>query len=225
VGILQGGSSFVGNVGSGGSTPGNGTVTSSGTVSGNSFGNALIIGPSGIVSGNSVSGGMGSGANSIGPNSGGTVAGAIAINAQATFTGVLSPALTGGRASALGTVITTNTATGTGPSIVSSGNTANVFSGGQAQAANQFGSAGGLGSGASNVASGASGTSAVDPLALLSGTGTATGTFSNQGAGVFAVPPFVVGTSGNNFVGGSPLTANTQTAFSFGPQPQVFVFP
>jgi hypothetical protein len=212
LGFLSGGSSFIGSTNSGGSTSeGTGTSTMNAISSGMGFSMATIIAPAGGVSGSSTSGGAGTGTNTIGPTTDGvsTVAGTTSLDAQSDFVGVLSPGLTGGRAGVIGTLTVTSTGTGTGTSSVDSANSGNVFAGGQAIATNPFGTAGGLGSGAATAASTATGESADDLLAAISGTGTATGNFNNAGAAAFAVPPNVFGATGNSFVGGSPLTANT----------------
>jgi hypothetical protein len=212
LGILCGSSSFIGSTSSGGSTPtGMGTATMNGLSSGMGFSMAGIISPTGRVSGSSISGGLGTGTNTIGPTTmpgASTVGGTTTLNAQSNFAGVLSPGLTGGRADAIGSLTVTSLGTGTGPAALNSANSGNVFAGGQAVATNPFGSAGGLGSGAATAASTATGASAADLLAAISGTGTATGNFDNSGAAAFAVPPNVLGATGNIFVGGSPLTAN-----------------
>jgi hypothetical protein len=212
-GFLFGGSSFIGSTSSGGSTSeGSGSVTLNAISSGTGFSMAGISSPAGGVSGSSISGGTGTGTNTIGPTtmSGvSTVAGTTSLDAQSNFLGVLSPGLTGGRAGGIGSLTVTSAGTGTGPSSVYSANSGNVFAGGQAIAANLFGSAGGLSSGAATAASTATGASSDDLLAALSGTGTATGNFENAGAAAFAISPDVFGATGNSFVGGSPLTANT----------------
>jgi hypothetical protein len=223
LGSISGSSSFTSSTSSGGSTTaGMGTITMNANTSGMGFSMATIISPTGRVSGSSISGGAGTGTNTIGTTTmpgASTVAGTTAIDAQSNFVGVLSPGLTGGRAGAIGTLTVTSTGTGTGPSSVNSANSGNVFAGAQAVATNPFGSAGGLGSGAATAASTATGASAADLLAAISGTGTATGNFNNGGAAAFAVPPYVFGVTGNSFVGGSPLTANnflTSISLGFG---------
>jgi hypothetical protein len=160
-GFLLRGSSFIGCTSNGGSTSeASGTVTMNAI---SSFSMAGISSPAGGVSGSSISGGAGTGTNSIGPtNMPGvsTAAGTTSLDAQSNFLGVLSPGLTSERAGAIGSLTVTSTGTGTGPSSVDSANSGNVFAGGQAIAANPFGSAGGLGSGAAVAASTATGASA-----------------------------------------------------------------
>jgi hypothetical protein len=201
-----------------------------------------------------------------GPSS---VVGKIDFNTQSNFAGTVSPGLvqdfaplpssglmfapaqgfapvppsagfTGGGADSTGTVTVSSIGTGTGPSALNSVNSANIFSGGQVVATNVFGSAGGLGSGATSAASFATGTTAADPLAIVTGTGIATGNFNNAGAGAFtvpssAVPPTnVLGATGNNAVfnslgatpsygfvgGGVPPRNSLGVTTSYGSAPQ-----
>jgi hypothetical protein len=182
-----------------------------GSTSGTASGMSFAITPTGEASGSSISGGEGTSTSNIGPTTMpgvSSVGGTTTLNALSNFAGVLSPELTGGRADAIGTLTATSLGSGTGPAAVNSASNGNVFAGGQAVAANQFGRAGGLGSGVATAASTATGASVDDPLAAISGTGTATGNFNNAGAAAFATPPNVLGVSGNSFVGGGPLTVN-----------------
>jgi hypothetical protein len=113
----------------------------------------------------------------------------------------VSPGLTGGRAGATGIVTVESVGIGNGPSSVNSANTANIFSGSKVVAANQFGSAGGLGSGIATAASLATGLNAGDPLGVTMGTGTATGNFDNSGSAAFALPPG--GPTSNSVISGN----------------------
>jgi hypothetical protein len=147
----------------------------------------------------------------VAPLDASTVGGNTAINANGNFAATFGPGLTGGRGAGIGTLSASSTGTGTGPTFTSSLNNANVFAGGQAVAANQFGSAGGLGSGASTVAS-LGGTTANLMGGPTVGTGTATGNFNNAGVGAFIVPPNVLGATGSFTA--NPLTANSLGAIS-----------
>jgi hypothetical protein len=113
----------------------------------------------------------------------------------------MSPGLTSDRGAAIGSLAATSLSSGIGPAAVNSASSGSVFANGQAVATNQFGTAGGLGSGAATAASKATGASAADVLTAISGTGTATGNFNNAGAAAFASPPNVLGVNGNTFVG------------------------
>jgi hypothetical protein len=151
------------------------------------------------------------------------VGGNTAINANGSFAGTFGP-VTGGRGDGTGTLSATSTGTATGPTVTNSVNNANVFSGGLAIAENQFGSAGGLGYGASTVGSSGGTTANLMGGATL-GTGTGTGYFNNGGVAAFVVPPYLLGATGLNYLGATgstylgatgSITANPLTANSLG---------
>jgi hypothetical protein len=241
-GTIGGSSSFTANTNSGaGSSTGEGsTATIDGNLVGMSKGSATILGPESGATGNTKAGGTGTGLNQVfatddAVEGASTVKGSTVIDTKGNFAGLLSPAVTGGLGGGLGTLTVTSAGTGTGPASVSSANSGTIFGSGEAQAANQFGRAGGGGSGVGAGASFASGVSEVDPDAVLSGAGEATANFGNSGAGAFASPaaftagatPATIGSSSfvpnnaqpNFFTGGS-VSSNTNAppAFSTGGQ-------
>jgi hypothetical protein len=215
IGMIGGSSSFTANTFSKGSSPSGSGSTSSidGNLMGMSKGMATISGPNVSASGKSEAGGTGTAKNAILATTDpgvSTVTGSMVIDTQGNFAGGISPSLTGGLGGGSGSLTVTSTGTGTGPTSVSSENSGNIFGGGQAMAANQFGSAGGMGSGVSTAASSAKGTSAMDLLAEVASTGKATGTFDNSGGGAFASPGSQSAVTGNSLVGGTrPLTASS----------------
>lgn len=130
-------------------------------------------------------------------------------NFQRVPTQNVSPGLTGGRAGATGTVTVNSFGAGNGPSSVNSVNDANIFSGSQVIAANQFGAAGGQGSGVATAGSLANGVTAMDLTGAITGIGMATANFNNAGGGAFANPTSALGTTGNSgFTGNTGSTGN-----------------
>jgi hypothetical protein len=123
------------------------------------------------------------------------VGGTTLLNAQGNFAGTISPGSTGGRGEAIGSLTATSVGSGIGPAAVNSASSGNVFAEGQVVATNQFGIAGGLGSGAATAASKTTG------IGAISGTVKVTGNFNNEGAAAFATPPNVLGVNRNTFVG------------------------
>jgi hypothetical protein len=199
VGTIGGSSSFIVNSRSNGATtvnqPGTAAASSNtinGNLSGRSVGSATITGPEGTsASGSTRAGGAGTSVNSIATPVNATagtstVAGSTAINTQGAFAASLSPALTGGLGSGVGTVAVSNTGVGRG-STINSANNANIFGSGQAVATTPLVAAGGTGAGTAVVASGATGNTAVDPAAVSTATGTATGLFNSAGAGALTL--------------------------------------
>jgi hypothetical protein len=111
-----------------------------------------------------------------------------------TFVTTMVPVLTGptgGFGSGIGVLGVSGTTTGTvlGNTTIgtgSSGGAATNFGGGMASATNLFGTAGGLGSGAGTGAAAAAGNTMLDLIGgTFTGVGGATGTFNNQGSGIF----------------------------------------
>jgi hypothetical protein len=229
IGTIGGFSSFTANTNSRGSSPtGTGsTATIDGNLIGMSIGSATITGPESSASGKTNAGGTGTSLNKILATDAvageSTVTGSTVIDTKGNFAGLLSPAATGGLGGGSGTLTVTSTGTGTGPASVSSANSGTIFGSGEAQAANQFGRAGGAGSGVVTGASSAIGTSEVDPLAAISSTGEATANFGNSGAGAFASPGAITAAATPATIDSSFLPNVATSSNSNNAQPSFFM--
>jgi hypothetical protein len=128
------------------------------------------------------------------PKKGGSTGGGVTAPTFITTVVPVSTGPTGGFGTGSGTLDIASTTTGTlmaptglvAVGVGTSGGEATSFGGGSANGANFFGSAGGLGSGAGTGAAAAAGITEMDATnAIFTGTGGATGTFNNQGSGIF----------------------------------------